>query len=135
MPNFSDHSKSELDTVHPDLRAICEAVIDTFDIRVIEGYRSKERQNKLYEQGKSELQWPDSKHNQKPSHAVDIAPYPIDWKAHDRFYLMAGHMQQAAWHLLRRGEISNTIRWGGNWDGDHDLDDQAFDDLPHVELA
>lgn len=135
MPTFSDHSKAELSTVHPDLRLIMEAVIDAFDIRIIEGHRDKERQTKLYRQGKSQLQYPDSKHNQEPSHAVDVAPWPIDWQAYDRFYLMAGHIQQAAWRLLRRGEINHKIRWGGDWDGDRQLDDQAFDDLPHVELV
>jgi len=135
MPTFSDHSRSELATIHPDLRKVCEAVIDAFDIRVIEGHRDKERQNKLYRRGKSQLQYPDSKHNQQPSRAVDIAPYPIDWQAHDRFYLMAGHVQMAAYRLLRRGEVAHQLRWGGDWDSDHDLDDQAFDDLPHFELV
>jgi len=135
MPNFSDHSKSELDTVHPDLRAICEAVIDVYDFRVIEGHRSKERQNKLYEQGKSQLQYPESNHNHEPSLAVDLAPYPIDWQKLDRFYHLAGHVEMAAHRLLRRGEISHQVRWGGDWDDDEILDDQAFDDLPHFELA
>jgi peptidoglycan LD-endopeptidase CwlK len=26
------------------------------------------------------------------------------------------------------------IRWGGDWDGDGDLSDHKFNDLPHFEL-
>jgi len=26
------------------------------------------------------------------------------------------------------------LRWGGDWDGDTELDDNKFDDLPHFEL-
>ena len=135
MANFSDHSRSELSTVHVDLRTICEAVIDAYDFKVLEGHRSKKRQNRLYEQGKSQLQWPESAHNEKPAKAVDLAPWPVEWKKHDRFYHLAGHMEMAAYRLLRRGEISHQLRWGGDWDSDQDLDDQAFDDLPHFELV
>jgi peptidoglycan L-alanyl-D-glutamate endopeptidase CwlK len=27
-----------------------------------------------------------------------------------------------------------NVRWGGDWDGDRDIDDQTFDDLPHFEF-
>ena len=134
MPTFSDHSKSELETVHPDLQAVMQEVIKAFNFRVIEGRRGKERQNKLHRQGKSQLQYPESKHNSQPSRAIDIAPWPIDWQAHDRFYLLAGHVQMAAHRLQKEGVINHDIRWGGDWDGDRELDDQQFDDLPHFEL-
>jgi peptidoglycan L-alanyl-D-glutamate endopeptidase CwlK len=80
--------------------------------------------------------WPNSKHNETPSRAVDIAPYPIDWEARGRFHVLAGHMMMAFHGLQEEGEIRDTLdlRWGGDWDRDHVLDDQQFDDLPHFEL-
>jgi peptidoglycan L-alanyl-D-glutamate endopeptidase CwlK len=135
MYKFSEHSKQELNTIHPDLRAVCEVVIETFDFTVLEGHRSRQRQNRLYKQGKSQLQYPESKHNSQPSRAVDLAPYPIDWTAERRFYHVSGHMKMAAHMLRERGEISHELRWGGDWDSDHRFDDNQFDDLPHYELG
>lgn len=70
---------------------------------------------------------------------MDLAPWPVIWPervqagfarelARARFYLMAG----VIYALAHEREI--VIRWGGNWDGDADLDDQTFFDLVHFEL-
>ena len=135
MAQFSRHSKRELATCHPALRAILYRTIDVFNFRVVEGHRTQKRQNRLYKQGKSQLKWPESSHNTNPSMAADLAPWPIDWQKTDRFYLMAGHVLMAAHELRREGEIDYAVRWGGNWDGDTKLDDQQFDDIPHFELV
>ena len=31
-------------------------------------------------------------------------------------------------------EMGIRIRWGGDWDGDHTLNDQNFNDLLHFEV-
>jgi peptidoglycan L-alanyl-D-glutamate endopeptidase CwlK len=54
---------------------------------------------------------------------------PLDWKDMKRFYYLAGIVKAVA--LARKVKI----RWGGDWDGDHDFKDQTFNDLVHFELA
>jgi peptidoglycan L-alanyl-D-glutamate endopeptidase CwlK len=126
MPHFSERSLSHLGTCHPDLIRLFEEVIISFDCTVLEGYRSPERQDELMRTGKSRTM--KSKHLEKPSMAIDVAPYPIDWTDTRRFYFFAGYVK--AWaHGL---EID--LRWGGDWDGDGDFSDQTFFDLVHYEL-
>lgn len=99
------------------------------DFTVIEGVRTLEIQGEYYRTGKSKTM--NSKHIiQKDgySHAVDIAPYPVNWEDTVRFAYLAG---------IIRGIAKNKgveIRWGGDWDSDGDIHDQTFNDLPHFEL-
>lgn len=128
MPSFGSSSREKLETCHDSLVAVCELVIETYDFTVLEGHRSGKRQNELFRQGKSKLKAGQSKHNNLPSLAVDITPYPIDWENVKRFYLLSGMMFQAA------ADLGVRIRWGGDWDGDWVHTDQSFHDLPHFEL-
>jgi len=129
MPVFGTASRKKLDTCHQELQSVCDLVIETYDFTVLEGMRSNERQEELFRQGKSKLRAGQSKHNQTPSLAVDVAPYPIDWENRARFYLLAGMMFQAA------TDLNIKLRWGGDWDGDWVHTDQTFHDLPHFELV
>lgn len=128
MPHFGEKSKRILSACHEDLQLICSHVIENYDFTVLEGFRTSARQDELFRQGKSKLQAGESKHNNEPSLAVDIAPWPIDWDDRNRFYLLAGFMFQAAAHF------DIKIRWGGDWNGDWNHKDQTFHDLPHFEL-
>jgi len=129
MASFGTSSREKLDTCDEKLQAICELIIEHYDFTVLEGTRSKERQNELFRQGKSKLKGGQSRHNSLPSKAVDIAPYPIDWNDTARFYFLAGLVRQAAHDLGVR------IRQGADWDGDGSFKDQSFHDLPHFELS
>jgi peptidoglycan LD-endopeptidase CwlK len=129
MPHFGRTSLKRLETCHPDLQALCHRVIELMDFSVLEGTRSKARQDYLYRRGQSKVPWPHSKHNVSPSLAVDIAPYPIDWQDEGRFYLLAGHM------LMRAADMGLLLRFGGDWDRDYDIRDQTFNDLAHFELV
>jgi peptidoglycan L-alanyl-D-glutamate endopeptidase CwlK len=129
MPSFGTESRKRLNTCHADLQEICELVIPNYDFTVLEGFRSSTRQDDLFRQGKSKLHGGQSKHNNDPSLAVDIAPYPIDWENPKRFYLLSGFMFQAA------SQLGIDLRWGGDWDGDWIHTDQSFHDLPHFELV
>lgn len=128
MPKFSQASKDRLETCHPDIQRVLNEVIQHIDFTVLEGHRGEEKQNAAFEAGKSKLRFPQSKHNNRPSLAVDIAPYPIDWQDWRRFDLLAGYVLGIAAHM------GITLRWGGDWDSDHDMKDQTFNDLPHFEL-
>lgn len=128
MPKFGSKSKKKLATCHPELQRLCNEVIKYYDFSVLEGHRTKAKQDNAFKQGRSKVQYPNSKHNTNPSMAVDIAPYPINWKDTPRWYHFGGYVKATADRL----EI--PIRWGGDWDGDFDLKDQNFYDLPHFEL-
>jgi len=128
MPNFGQKSSDNLSTAHPDLQLLFKAVVRDFDCSVLCGHRSEQEQNEVFQVGKSKVQFPESKHNQFPSMAVDVAPYPINWENLKRFYFFGGYVKKTA-ELL-----GIKIRWGGDWDSDTLTDDQKFMDLPHFEL-
>ena len=50
-----------------------------------------------------------------------------------RWYAFAGYFHGVADEMYARGEISAPMRHGYDWNGNHQLDDQTFDDLPHHE--
>lgn len=141
MYSFGKNSQDRLNTCHEDLKLICNEVIKYIDFSVLEGTRSLETQQKYFKDGKSTLDGikHKSKHQSTPSYAVDIAPYPIDFKQQSkskaRFYFLAGMMFQASNELYDKGLITHKLRWGGDWDGDKEFYDQSFDDLPHFELV
>ena len=120
MPAFSKQSEAKLATIHPDLQNILRTVIRDFDFAVLCGERGEAEQNKAYNTGKSKLRYPLSKHNHKPSLAVDIAPYPIDWYDTGRFHELAGRVLEVA------ALFDVPIVWGGNW--------ETLKDYPHFEL-
>ena len=128
MPKFGKKSQERLDTCHSDLIRLFTLVVRYFDCTILEGHRGKEKQNRYYKEGKSKIQWPDGKHNNYPSEAVDVAPYPIDWEDRDRFHYFGGFVMG----LAKSMDIS--LRWGGDWDMDTQVKDNKFDDLPHFEL-
>ena len=128
MPRFSKKSLSKLETCDKRLQDLFLRVVKKFDCTIIEGHRSKDRQNKLFDEGKSKLKYPKGKHNAIPSKAVDVAPYPIDWNDRERFTYFAGYVVGIAY------QMGLKIRWGGDWDMDTQVKDNNFDDLPHFEI-
>lgn len=134
MPSFSIDSITKLRSCHRDLQVIFFDVIETFDCTVLEGFRGEEAQNKAFADGKSKLKWPNGNHNKNPSMAIDVSPYPIDWKDKERFIFFAGYVLGIARKLKDINAINHSLRWGGDWDNDTDLKDNVFNDLVHFEL-
>lgn len=128
MGKFSKNSLDRLYTCHPDLQILFQEVVKHYDCSILEGVRGQEDQDEAFYSGKSKVKWPNSKHNQVPSLAVDVAPWPIDWGDLNRFYHFAGFVMGLALQL------GVKVRWGGDWDGDLDFKDQNFNDLVHWEL-
>lgn len=126
---FSNRSRSKLETCDSRIIEVMEEAIKYIDFSVLEGHRDKDLQDLYYEQGKSKLKYPQSKHNQYPSLAIDIAPFPIDWNNRERFVYLAGIIKGIAF------EKGYKLRWGGDWDSDNELHDQTFFDLPHFEIV
>lgn len=128
MKQFDKMSSAKLDTCHPDLQKLFKVVLQGFDCRIIEGHRNEADQNKAFAAGKSKLKWPNGEHNSIPSRAVDVTPSPIDWNDTARFYYFAGYVKAIAENL------SLSIRWGGDWNGNTQVKDENFKDLVHFEL-
>tara|TARA_E500000305_G_C3918212_1_gene186781 strand:+ start:354 stop:692 length:339 start_codon:yes stop_codon:yes gene_type:complete len=106
-------------------------VIKHIDVTVLEGHRSVERQAELFRQGKSKLDGSPgkmSKHNHKPSLAVDVAPYPIDWQDRERFIACAFFIKGIA------SQMGIKLRLGADWNGDFRITESFFD-APHFELV
>jgi len=133
MPKFSRKSWEILATCQEDLVVIMSDVVKITDITILSGKRGEEDQNWLFRNGFSTKMFPNSKHNSEVndalSEAVDIAPYPVDWKDEEKFYYVAGIVMGVA------GMLGIPLRWGGNWDMDDDLHDQTFMDLGHFEVV
>lgn len=135
MPIFNKASLAKLETCHPDLQTVMHEAIKVTDFTVIYGTRTIAEQQKLYAQGRTEkgaiVTHVDgvkkkSKHNYTPSLAVDVAPYPIDWKDIQRFKDLGKLVLEIATKLKAEGKITSDIVWGGNW--------KSFKDYPHFEI-
>jgi peptidoglycan L-alanyl-D-glutamate endopeptidase CwlK len=127
MPVFGKRSLDNIKTCHEDLQKILYEAIKWFDFSVLEGYRDEQTQNMYYYQGKSQLKYPNGKHNKEPSLAVDVAPYPIDWNNNNRFLALAYFIKGIA------SRMDIEVRLGCDWNGNNLLDEN-FIDYPHIEL-
>lgn len=139
MPTFSRQSMHQLSTCERHLQELFLEVIQTYDCTVIQGYRSPEEQIRKFNEGRSKIKH--SLHNRSPAEAVDVGPYVqgrgIPWpKAGSDTYIkdLAQFYHFAGYVLALAQKRGLDIRWGGDWDRDHNLADQTFDDLVHFEL-
>lgn len=114
------HHEERLHTINPRLADIVRkaATYVDFDVFVVEGIRTVERQKLLVAKGASRTM--NSKH--LTGRAVDLAPMVEgelrwDWPL---FYPLNKAMQRAA------DEFNTVITWGGDW--------RKFRDGPHWEL-
>ena len=128
MPKFSALSLSRLSTCSPVLQRLMKATIEIGpDFTVLCGFRGRAEQEAALAAGHSRLGWPKSRHNISPSHAVDIAPYPVDWHDEARFHELADSVKRA-WGAMSDGaRCGYSLTWGGDW--------ESFKDLPHYELG
>ena len=83
MPKFGKRSKERLRGVDARLVSVLNELVKIMDVTIIEGLRSEQRQEKLLKEGSTKTKF--SKHI--TGKAVDLAPYPIDWKDRDSFII------------------------------------------------
>lgn len=133
MNHWSQQSKRERDTCHPDLQEIADTALQVRDCSIPHGYRSAELQDHLFATGRSEKRGGESKHNFSPSLAIDLVPYPEGWDDREALIHFAGIVKGIAY------EKGIDIRWGGDWDQDGVLvgpdPDEDFEDFAHFELV
>lgn len=122
MSNFylGKRSKQRIRDIHPDLNRVVKRAIQLTDVdfAVLEGMRTKDRQEELVRQGASSTMH--SRH--LTGHAVDLGAYVSgeirwDWPL---YYKIADAMKQAA------AELEVPLEWGGDW--------KTFKDGPHFQL-
>ena len=120
MPKFHQRSLTHLGQVHPDLKRVMLEAIENapFDFGITEGLRTKERQQELYNQGKSQTL--NSRH--LTGKAVDVVIF-LDNKANwdvKNYKILADHIKAVS--------ILNDVPivWGGDW--------KSFVDAVHFEL-
>ncbi len=113
-------SLSRLEGVHPHLKAVVmDAItVTSVDFAVLEGLRTKERQQTLFKQGATKTL--NSRH--LTGHAVDLGAYidgqvAWDWPL---YHKIAEAMKTAAAYQ------KIPIEWGGDW--------KSFPDGPHFQL-
>lgn len=131
---FSSASWGRLQTCHPDLQLLMKTALGDpdcpCDFTVTEGHRTEERQNQLYAEGRSQLQWPNSRHNKQPSMAVDVSPWiggTLSWDLDD--YEPLGAHIRSTWNRLElEGRLSGqyNLTWGREW--------KTLVDAPHWQL-
>lgn len=117
---LSQKSLDRLSGVHPDLVSVVKRAIEITecDFAVLEGVRSRARQEQLFKAGASKTM--NGRH--LTGHAVDLGAYVNgsvrwDWPL---YYKIADAMKQAA------AELEVPLTWGGDW--------KSFPDGPHFEL-
>lgn len=129
MYKFSSKSREKLNTCHPDLQKVMNEVIKHVDCTILEGVRTKERQEELVRTGKSKTM--NSRHlpnKDGVSEALDVISYPIQWENNNRNYLFAGFVKGVA------AAMGIELRLGADWNGNFDTTDQTFHDIVHIEL-
>ena len=117
---LSQKSKDRLSGVHPDLVRVVKRAIEVseVDFAVLEGVRSKARQEQLVAAGASTTM--NSRHI--TGHAVDLGAMVYgavrwDWPLYSK---VANAVKKAA------AELNVPIEWGGDW--------KKFKDGPHFQL-
>ena len=138
---LGQRSLSRLDGVHPDLvrvvKRAAELAAPINDFMVLEGVRTPARQKELYAQGRTKpgpkVTWTlNSNHFVNAvtgfGHAVDLAPFPIDWNNSSRFDRLATLMFAAA----EKEDV--RIRWGKDWNMNGRPGEKGETDSPHFEI-
>lgn len=126
---FGKRSKKNLEGLHPDMVKVMHKALElgVMDFTITDGVRTLEQQKELYAQGRTKpgkiVTWTlKSNHLVQDTgygHAVDIAPYPIDYDDEARFHQLAGVVKAAA------NMLDIKLDWG------YDLWGK---DLPHFQL-
>lgn len=159
MITLGTKSLSRLEGVHPNLVAVVKRAAELappeLDFTVLEGVRSREQMMINYGKGRTPAQlatkgvpakyaqpgekkvtWLNDPFNSNHrvqddgfGHAVDLAPWPIDWNDSKRFEQLRDLM------FLAAKERGVPIRWGRDWNNNGRYEEKGETDGPHFELV
>ncbi len=128
MFKFSKKSSERLNNrlVHPLIKKLMNEAIKNspLDFTIVETVRTLEQQKINISKGVSKTI--KSRHisgfnKSKLCEAIDIAPYPIDWKNIKRFIELSCHIKKTA------QKLGIKVEYGGDW--------KNFKDYPHYQLG
>lgn len=125
MFKFSKVSQEKLTAVDPKLRVLMETALSLskIDFGITEGFRTVEKQQEAYRNGKSQLDGITKKSKHQLGLAVDLVCYDPKTKKptyeQKYYYYLAGLIQQLAQAL------GYEVTWGGWW---------SFEDCCHWEI-
>lgn len=130
MASFGNKSNGRLDTCDIKLQLLFREVVKIINCTILDGHRGKERQEEAFEDGVSKVHWPNSRHNTRPSKAVDVMPFyqekpHIHWDMDNKQYY--GEMMMFAGIVFGvAAKMGIKVKWGGQF--------KSFFDGPHWEL-
>lgn len=137
---FGERSRNKLKNIHPKLiEVMTEAIKDSpYDFTIVEGVRTAERQNSLYQQGRTKpgiVVTSKDGYNKKSNHqiksdgfgyAVDLYPF-IDGVLRMEYMKYKKETDAIAEHILNTAKkLKINVEWGGHW--------KSLFDPPHFEL-
>lgn len=123
---FSQRSENSLVGVNPALVSVVRRALELspVDFIVIEGLRTKARQQQLKDAGASKTM--NSRH--LSGNAVDLLPVGADWNDHKCWLPVLVAMRQAG------QELGVKLRFGITWTDNPEDKPAKFLDAPHVEI-
>lgn len=123
---FSQRSENSLVGVNPALVSVVRRALELspVDFTVIEGLRTKARQQQLKDAGASKTM--NSRH--LSGNAVDLLPVGADWNDHKCWLPVLVAMRQAG------QELGVKLRFGITWTDNPEDKPAKFLDAPHVEI-
>ena len=159
MARFGRRSLFVKSTLHPMLHAPLDEAIQIVDFSLLEGARFEDKQNLLFSQGNSTVEFPESAHNPLKEDdlvfAFDAMPYTkdypggIDWRTDEALYdaVTRNDVKEIAAILENIKRIRHTagviigvfaahdipLINGSDWDGDNRFNDHTFSDSPHYQ--
>lgn len=142
MNSFSSRSMAHYDKLHTDLRRVCDEIIKYRDCSIIDSYRGPVEQQAAFDKGLSRAKPGQSKHNDLPSRAMHLIPFPIPRPPDPKSPEFAQQVQ-AEWReyaffaglvLGVAAMLGIRLRWGGDWNENGQTVDNHFNDLHHYEL-
>ena len=142
MNNYGRVSLGHFVKLRPNMQLGLKELLKYMDHSLICSLRNEENQNRMFEEGNSELKFPESRHNYSRdpslseedkwlySDAVDIIPYPGGHEDIASLLVMMGRLIQI---FESKGM---KVTWGGDWDRDGVLNNSKgeFFDGFHIQM-
>jgi len=145
--------------LHPMFHDPLMEIIKIIDIKILEARRQEVRQNKLFDEGRTTVMFPDSAHNPlidaQVVFAFDAMPYypeipdGIDWRSDKELFeaIKRGDEREAREiieNIRRMRNCAGIIRGvfhahgiplinGRDWNADNRFNDHRFNDSPHYQ--
>lgn len=124
---YGTSSMNRLETCDERIQHLFKALAEEgWDISIICGHRSHEKQQLFYDQGFSNAKPGESGHNDYPSTAIDAGPwisgYGIPWSEGDNIWIVFAGIV-----LAKAAALNIPLKWGGLF--------RSIKDLNHFELV